>query len=292
MNAVMEQNITVRECLQNGIRFLKARRVPEARISAEYLLAYLLKQPRVFLYVESSAQLGPELQDEYQRLLDRRARRVPVQYLVGTVPFRNTTLHVGPGCLIPRPETEILADVVLRTLGPEPIRVLDVGTGSGNIAVSLAVERPAWHVVATDVSRSALRYAEQNAIENGVENRVRFVHTDLWAHVQTDAFDGFISNPPYLNERELAALEPEVSFEPEEALWGSSDGLYFYRKMISGVREVLRPGGTVFLEVGFDQADPVSDLLRTGGFQRISAVRDYAGVKRVVSAQLKEVSRG
>jgi len=278
---------TVSTCLKKGIRFLESAGVPEAQISAEELLSHVLARPRFSLFLDSDIELDRQYESEFETLLAKRASRYPLQYLIRTIPFRNAVLEIGEGCLIPRPETEVLVDVVLRKLerSAQPLNLLDVGTGSGNIAISLAQERPQWLIMATEVSPEALRYAKMNAERNNVFDRVRFIQTDLWNGIE-DTFDAIISNPPYLTEHELRALQPEIEFEPDLALNGGSDGLLFFKRMIDNAHAILRKGGFLFFEVGMGQAEIISEILKLNDFNSIQISKDNSGIDRIVSARL------
>ena len=263
---------TIGQCLQEGVCFLKRRKVPEARISAEELLSFVLKRSRLSLYAESRVEVNSSLADEFERLLAKRATRYPLQYLLGTVPFQSVELDVGEGCPIPRPETELLVGRVLNSLGAVTSKLcaLDIGTGSGNIA--------------TDISYDVLQYAKRNAVKNRVSDQIHFVATDLWNGLESIRFDAVVSNPPYLNTRELGSVEREVHFEPRLAFDGKGNGLFFYERIASRAREVLKTGGAIFFEVGSRQAKSVSAILGRCGFQKIETIHDDAKIERIVSA--------
>ncbi len=278
---------TIFVCLKKGIKFLESAGVPEAQISAEELLSYVLARPRFSFYVDLGVEMEEQQKLEFETLLAKRASRYPLQYLMRTAHFRNAVLEVGEGCLIPRPETETLVDMVFRTLGrsTEPLNLLDVGAGSGNIAISLAQERPQWFITATEASPEALRYAKMNAERNGVSGRIRFIQTDLWNGIE-GSFDAIVSNPPYLTERELCELQPEIEFEPRLALNGGTDGLLFFKRMIYEAETILKKGGFFFFEVGANQAKIISEILKSNNFNSIQISKDDAGIDRIVSARL------
>lgn len=279
---------TVTSCLKRGVEFLASSGVPEPRISAETLLSYVLNRPRFSLYLAPDLTVEGKKWKWFEMLLEKRASRYPLQYLIGQVLFRNVTLEVGEGCLIPRPETETLVEAVLKTLDETStvMDVLDVGTGSGNIAVSLAQERSGWKITGTDMSLKALTYAQSNAQLNSVGNQVRLIKTDLWKDVQNEKFDIIVSNPPYLTSAELKSLQPEIVFEPLIALDGGADGLDFFMRIIQNAHTVLKPNGLVFFEVGLNQAEAVRTLFDANHFQNIRYFRDDLGIDRIVSAQL------
>jgi release factor glutamine methyltransferase len=282
----MSNNVAT--CLSRGVQYLKSHAVPEAQISAEELLSHLISCPKLSLHTKPQLLVESPIEVEYDRLLEKRAHRYPLQYLVEEVQFRHAKLLVGEGCLIPRPETEVLVDVMIQALKrDQPIHVLDVGTGSGNIAISLALERPEWKFTGTDISEDALQFARANAKQNGVKNRIRFVQTDLWEVLEKHSFDAVVSNPPYLTKQELKRLQPEVTFEPNVALDGGQGGLDYYKRIILKIGEVLKPGGRIFFEVGHQQAEAVSNLLQEASFCEIQITSDFAKIKRVVSARGK-----
>ena len=278
---------TVLKCLKRGTQFLKSAGVPEAALSAELLLSHLLQAPRFSLHLDSDRAVEGPLVEKFETLLGKRAGRYPIQYLVREVGFRNVSLEVGEGCLIPRPETETLVQVVLERIGniQEELNLLDIGTGSGNIAVSIAKERP-WKVTATDVSQKALYYGRKNADRNQVADQISFVETDLCKGLEFGRFDAIISNPPYLSHHELALLQPEVGFEPLLALRGGEDGLYFFRRIAAEAVLVLKKNGFIFFEVGIGQTEAVRKVLETHGFHSIEISKDDAGIDRIVSGVL------
>lgn len=280
---------TVSACLKKGIGFLESAGVPEAKISAEELLSHVLTQPRFSLLLGSGAEVKEHQKSEFETLLAKRAARYPLQYLMRTIPFRNAILEIGEGCLIPRPETEVLVDIILRKLErkAEQLNVLDIGTGSGNIAISLAQERPEWAIVATDVSNQALQYAKLNAERNNVSGRIRFVQTNLWGGIE-NSFDVIVSNPPYLTKDELDHLQPEIEFEPRLALDGGADGLLFFKKIIYCAKTILKKGGLLFFEVGAGQAEQISASLKLNHFDKIQIDKDDSGVDRIVSGCLAD----
>lgn len=285
----MESDVV--SCLKKGIEFLETHRVPEAQASAEILLAHVLERPRGLLWFEERTVRETE-ECEFLDLLDQRAKRYPLPYLLKSIPFRNTVLWVGEGCLIPRPETELLTELVLaKAPEPEaPIHILEVGTGSGNIAVSLAQERPAWQVTATDISERALGFAKVNAERNKVAAQIRLIAADLWSGIGNALFDALVSNPPYLSAEDRANMQAELRFEPPEALDGGEDGLLFYRRMVDQAPLILKQGGIVFFEVGRGQAQAVCRLLECRGFAEVKSASDYNGIERMVWGRL--VSHG
>lgn len=262
----------VADAILDGAAYLGSRGVEDARLEAEHLLAHLLGLPRLHLYLDLDRPLGPCEAERYQALLRRRRAREPLQYIVGSAPFRNLDLRVDPRVAIPRPETEYLLDVLMELVRrdgcPEgeaaPFEsVLEIGTGSGAIAISLATEGIARSVTATDISPEALAVAVGNARRAGARE-IEFLAGDSLAPVSQGKFDLVISNPPYLTRAEWLTAQPEVrEWEPRVAMHGGGDGLDVVRSVAAGVGGVLRPGGWFGLEVGSGQVEAVAALLRS-----------------------------
>ncbi|HOU28395.1 MAG TPA: peptide chain release factor N(5)-glutamine methyltransferase [Thermoleophilia bacterium] len=266
------------------------------RLDAELLLAEALGVGRAELFRDPARVPTHEEAATFEGLLRRRLAHEPVAYILGRRAFRTIELEVTPEVLIPRPETETLVDVALEALramplagpGPEdePL-ALDVGTGSGCVALALAAEDPFVRVVATDVEPAALAVARRNAARLGLARRVEFVLSDLFADVGERPFDLVVSNPPYIPADEYAALEPNVrEYEPRRALHGGADGLDLYRRLVPGAALLLRPGGVLALEVGVGQAGAVVDIVGAAGAYEPPGLRhDLSGVPRVVHAR-------
>jgi release factor glutamine methyltransferase len=254
-----------------------------ARRDAELLLMRLLGCDRVYLLTHPETQLTAEQAGVYDAWLTRRARHEPIQYIVGEQEFFGLKFRVTPDVLIPRPETEHLVEAALaRTDREVPVRIADVGTGSGAIAVALAHALPRAEVTALDISATALAVAQQNAESHGVNDRVRFVKSDLLAVVAGDRFDMIVSNPPYVAEGE--ELERQVrDYEPGSALFAGPGGLDVYRRMIPQAQAALRPGGWLLMEIGHGQCDALAQML--AGWEDVSFVGDLQGIPRVACAQ-------
>jgi len=232
------------------------------------------------------------------KLFARRAAREPLQYLLGSQEFCGLDFLVDRSVLIPRPETELLVEQVIQhNLRARPLIIADIGTGSGCIAVALARALPTAVLYATDRSPAALRIAEQNATRHGVKDRVRFVVGDLLEPLRAHRLEGkvaaVVSNPPYIPDRELFELQPEVRiFEPRLALAGGGDGLEFHRRLLSDAAEFLTPGGLLVFEVGQGQAGQLSEIaVAQGGYAQADLVRDAAGIDRVVCFERKDIAK-
>ncbi len=278
--------------LAKSAKYLKDKGSASPRLDAELLLAEVMSLSRIELYTNFEQPLTAAEVDRYRELIMRRGRSEPVAYILGRAYFRNLTLAVSRAVLIPRPETEHVVDAALFFLmerdWPEPPRVLDVGTGSGAIAISVAAGLPGIGLTATDASGEALELAAGNARVTGVADRVTFVRSDLFEALEpVDTFDLIISNPPYVAEAEWADLPRDVSgYEPREALLGGADGLDFYRRLAVEAPRFLKPRGGLVLEIGYTQADAVREMLAAGGmFRGIGVTQDYAGHDRVVTAE-------
>jgi release factor glutamine methyltransferase len=271
--------------------YLGRRGVASGRLDAEHLLAHIVGTSRLQLYLDFERPLTQDELDGFRPLLKRRAAREPLQYILGRQPFRELDLEVTPDVLIPRPETEALVGEVLAWAGARrrpDLTALDVGTGSGAIALSLAIEGTFASVLATDVAEPALEVARRNRAGSGLDDRVELRHGRLFEPlVPGERFDVVVSNPPYVAESEAATLEPEVAeWEPRLALFAGADGLDVLRGLVSGAGDALRPGGLLALEVGAGQAVAVARLAEEAGrYAGISIRRDYAGKERFVLAE-------
>jgi release factor glutamine methyltransferase len=271
-----------REALDSAIDALRAAGVDDPRLDAELLLAEATGWSRAAVVADQTAVVPPAAGRRFGELVRRRLRREPVAYILGRKGFRNLELAVDRRVLVPRPETELLVELALE-VGPES--VLDVGTGSGAIALAIADELPACAVTAADTSPAALEVARANAEQLGLADRVRFIESTL---PEDERFDLVLANLPYVAEREWPSLQPEVTqWEPREALLAGPDGLGAYRSFIPGCgRALIRHPGqsstTLAVEVGEGQAPAVAELFREAGFGQIEVRRDLAGIERVV----------
>jgi release factor glutamine methyltransferase len=279
--------------LELAAKFLAGRGAASARLDAELLLAMVLATDRVGVYLRFDRPLGRVEVDAYRALIRRRGEGEPVAHLTGSREFWSRPFTVTPDVLVPRPETELLVERALALPGgrDRPLRILDLGTGSGAIAVTLAAELPAAEVTAVDVSPAALLVAERNAIAAGVAARVRLVASDWTAALDPEArFDLVVSNPPYVPSAEIAGLAPEVQREPRLALDGGVDGLDAYRRLVAEAARVVLPGGTLLCEVGAGQAPAVEALLAAAGFTAVGSFADLAGIARVVGGSAAPVA--
>ena len=276
--------MTVGEALAHGTNVLAEAGIDTARLEAELLLAKACDDcARALLYMELRRELTAEAEAAYEELLTRRAQREPLAYILGHWGFRRLTLKTDKRALIPRPETEIVVERALRHLhGLEEPAVLDVGTGTGAIALAIADEHPQARVTAIDASEDALALARENFDLLDLDGRVRLVEHDLTEGLGRDEFDLVVSNPPYIEPEDLETLQPEVrDWEPRIALvaHGATEAV------ARAATEALRPGGWIVLEIAENQAARVADLLRDLGYQRLTVSPDMAGRDRVIEAE-------
>jgi release factor glutamine methyltransferase len=277
------------ERLKSAILFLTARGVPSPRMNAELLLMFTLGCDRAYLYGHRERELTSEELSAYERALAERAQGVPAQYITGHQEFWGLDLIVSPAVLIPRPETEHVVETALDLLGvaaprTATVRVVDVGTGSGCIALALAKELPEVEIHATERSKSALEVAQVNAARHQLEKRIQFHETDLLRGLPQSHFDLVVSNPPYVGEREEDAVQLEVRrFEPREAVFAGPNGTEVIARLVEGAAEVLRPGGCLAVEISGTIAAEARELVR--GWQNVRVRPDLQSIPRVLSAR-------
>jgi release factor glutamine methyltransferase len=285
----------VRGTLAQGVARLESARVASAQLAAELLLLHLLGRDRAWLYAHPEHVLSSDEFAQYDDLLRRRAEGVPVQYLTGRQEFWGLEFEVNPSVLIPRPETEHLIEVALDRLAErrsEPLRIADVGTGSGCIAVALAREFSTAQITATDISPAALEVAQRNAVRHGVQDRIDTVLTNLLQSFFTASesprpmFDLIVSNPPYVGSAGQSHLQREVvEHEPHLALFAGEQGLDIYPELFAQAAKLLRPGGLLIVEIGYGQAGSVAALIAADtGWTGMCVTNDLAGIPRVLAA--------
>jgi len=281
--------MTVLEGIQKSAEFLAKKEVDSPRLQAELLLAHVLKLPRMKLYLNFERALTEPETDSFRELVRRRAQREPLQHITGSTSFCGFEIAVNRHVLVPRPETEILAELgwtFLSTLNSQSPTALDFGTGSGCIAIALAAKIPAANVTALDVSAGALDIARQNATKNNVAERIEFIQGDGFnALPQREQFELIISNPPYIPTAEIATLDPEVrDFDPRGALDGGVDGLDFYRRLAAEARPFLKPGGEIMLEFGDGQGEAIGEIFTRQNWIVEALREDYTQRQRILIA--------
>jgi len=304
--------VTVLEAIQKSADFLAKKGVESPRLQTELLLAHLLKLPRMNLYLNFERALTPAEVDALRELVKRRGQREPLQHIIGSASFCGLEIAVNRHALVPRAETELLAEHgwnFLVTRHSSPVTALDFGTGTGCIAIVLAVKCSAAKIMATDVSADALALARENAARNGVVERIEFSQGDGFAALQNVGqasslspseenpdtgempvlrFDLIISNPPYVPSAEIATLQPEVrDFDPRSALDGGPDGLGFYRLFASQAPAFLKPGGKIMLEFGDGQVEAIRQIFENEKWIVEAVKEDYSDRPRILIATIK-----
>ena len=275
-----------RDLYSQGIEKLSSENIPDAKVDARILLEYACKTDRNALFLQGDMEVANEDEKTYFELLSKRIMHIPLQYLTGEQDFMGLTFKVKESVLIPRQDTECLVEIVLKHLH-DGMRILDMCTGSGCILISLLHYSNDCVGVGVDLSEKALAVARDNAkrlSNNGISDKmnVNFIHSDLFENID-GKFDIIVSNPPYIKTEVIKGLMPEVKdYEPMMALDGMEDGLYFYRKIIKSAKEHLSRGGQLFFEIGHDQGQEVSDLMRKEGYTCVEVEKDLAGLDRVV----------
>lgn len=276
---------TIGSLLKWTQQYFSTKGVESPRLDAEVLLSHILQKERIYLYVHFDEPLeGAELA-RFREMIKQRVQRVPVAYIIGEREFMGLPFKVSSAVLVPRPDTEILVEAVMKRLEEKTAPVFaDIGTGSGAIVLSILKNIESAQAAAVDISVEALAIAKENAERLELSERVTFFQGDLYEPVQGRIFDAIVSNPPYIPNADIAELEPEVrEYEPYGALAGGVDGLDFYRKLVNEGAELLHPGGFIAFEVGIHQAQAVAALAQgRAEFGKTEIVKDYAGIDRVV----------
>ena len=273
---------TIGKILNWTKQYFEEKGVDSPRLDAEVLLSHILKCDRIHLYVNFDRPLVGEELSSFRQMVKARAQRMPVAYIFGEKEFMGHSFRVTPDVLIPRPDTEILVEEAIRLLAEkEAPSIVDIGTGSGAILLSVLKGTEGSTGVAVDLSPAALAVAKSNGERLGLADRAEFRLGDLYAPVD-GLFDAILSNPPYIPVRDMEGLSPEVKQEPEMALVGGEDGLDFYRRLIDEAPEYLKEDGIILFEVGIHQAQDVAELGKRRGFSAQRILPDYAGIDRVV----------
>ncbi|HEV2289199.1 MAG TPA: peptide chain release factor N(5)-glutamine methyltransferase [Candidatus Acidoferrales bacterium] len=298
-NAKIDATLTVRSALRDGIAQLQHANTPSYALAAELLLIHAIGQNRTWIYAHPEEPLAAETARRFFELVAQRGRGVPTQYLTGKQEFWGIEFKVTPAVLIPRPETEHVIEVAIERIGErrkaERLRVADIGTGSGCIAIALAQELPHAEIIATDISAAALEVARQNAARHGTAERIRFLKCKLLdaiireAHEKGDdarLFDLIVSNPPYVARDEESQLPTDVrEHEPARALFGGASGTEIYAPLVAQAAELLRSGGLLVAEIGYGQAERVRALFDDTVWSGVRVTNDLAGIPRVLSAE-------
>jgi release factor glutamine methyltransferase len=289
IDPVPPQLWTIMSLLEWASGYLARRGFDEARLHVELMLAHILNLKRLDLYLQFDRPLTPEERGAFRALFERRLKHEPLQYILGHTEFMGLSLAVDRSVLIPRPETELLVEravEIFKAHGPRPAEVLEIGTGSGNIAVALGMMLPGVAIVSIDISADALKIAAANVARHDLAN-VTLVQGDVFGDFLSGrTFDLLLSNPPYVSREEFLALDPEVrEHEPPSAVTDNADGM----KVISRIATIaplrLRPGGVLLMELGYGQSERVCDLLASSGMVSVELIADFAHIPRVVQAR-------
>ena len=282
-----ENGATISETLQAASESLRAASVPNDLLDAQTLLAEALGEDRTYLIINFNRQLPEDLLSKFRAMVNRRAAGEPLQYITGRQEFFGLDFEVTPDVLIPRPETELIVEETIRIVQQYGIvrpMIVDVGAGSGAIAVALARELGAARVIASDISEAALRVARRNAARHSLGDRVDFVASDLLdAFAEEDFSDFILSNPPYVSEEEMPSLQREVrDWEPRLALTDSNDGLSFYRRLLRDAPSRLKPGGHLICEMGYTQSEKISTMIDRRIWGDVRLLDDLQGIPRTI----------
>ena len=280
--------MTIKETLRKGIIELKINNIQEPSLKARLLLQYILNKPRQYLIIYDNKQLTLRQEVNFFKGIKKLVKGMPLQHITHSQEFMKMTFYVNEDVLIPRPDTEILVEEVIKIAKRiNAKKILDLCTGSGAIAVSLAKYIENSQITAVDISTKAISVAKLNAKNNNVENQITFVESDLFKELPKEKYDIIVSNPPYIKKEIIKSLDKEVQNEPKIALDGGDDGLDFYRKIISNADEFLKFTGYVCLEIGYDQKDDVLELFESKGkYVEATCKKDLFDNDRVVIARL------
>lgn len=287
-------SLTLDLLLAEGVKVLAEAGIEEATLDARYLLFEVFHTDMTHFLLDRGRVISEDDQvleqvKQYRLMIEKRSQRIPLQHITGSREFMGLEFYVNEHVLIPRQDTETLVELILKDYkGRNPV-ILDMCTGSGCIAISLSKIGGFDDVTAVDLSKEALKVAKRNADVLLGPGRITLIESDLFQAIELKSrFDIIVSNPPYIPTEIIKELQPEVrNFEPMLALDGREDGLFFYRQLVSEGRRFLNPGGSIYFEIGYDQAESVSALLEDAGFAEIRVVKDAAGLDRVVCAVLK-----
>ena len=287
--------MTTLELYHDAVRRLAATGIMDPKVEAVLLLRHFLGCRRADIFLNGSQPVADSVREEVERALSRRLDREPLAYILGEQEFYGRAFAVSPEVLIPRSETELLLDralLAVRAMGKRLPRILDLGTGSGIIAITLALELPTAFVVALDLSVRALRIAQANSIRHQVTDRVHFLNADWGTSLRARCdFDLLVANPPYVAKEIAATLQPELAAEPALALYGGADGRTEIDRIMVDAARLVRPGGLLLMEIGFDQGEYVVAAMNClGQFDHVEVHADYAGLPRILQARRRQCS--
>ena len=277
---------TISSLLNWTVNYFKSKNIQSARLDAEVLLSHVLRQERIYLYVHFDEPMEQNELNKFREYVKKRAQHVPIAYIIGEREFMGLPFKVTKDTLIPRPDTEILVENVLNNVDKDKeIEIVDIGTGSGAIILSLLVNLPKAQGKTVDISSKAIEVAKENAVNLQVNDRCEFFVGDLFAPLNNNKFDVIVSNPPYIPKKDIATLEDDVKeYEPVSALTDGGDGLSYYRRLLSEGKAYIKENGFIALEIGIYQSNDVKQIAMDNGWKNIKIIKDYAGIDRVVLA--------
>ena len=273
------KNWKILEILKWTTGFFKEKQIINPRLNAEYIISHVLGCKRFDLYVRFEEIVSLENREKIKKMVIERAKSKPLQYVIGETEFYGHRFFVNESVLIPRPETEYLVEKIITEIDSYNT-ILDIGSGSGAIAITLKKELPYLSITAVDISASALKIATENAKLNQVE--IEFIESDIFSKLNTK-FDIIVSNPPYIPQKEYEALDKEIlEYEPKLALLADDDGLYFYRRILSEAKLYLNVNGKIYFEIGYNQSDRIKKIAENNGFTEIETLKDLNGFDRIM----------
>lgn len=278
--------LTVLDSIKLSTEYFEKKGIESPRLNAELLLADILNCKRLDLYLKYDQPLTEDEINKYREYIARRAKREPLQYIIGKVDFFGLELKVNQSVLIPRPETEILVETIInKEKNKDSLLILDIGTGSGNISIALAKNLFQSKIVAVDVSSEALKVAEENAIKHNVINQIELVRKNIFedTNFYDLKFDIIVSNPPYVSINDYQSLQEEIiHYEPQIAITDNDDGLKFYKIISEIANKNLKTGGRIYLEIGAGKSEQIKNILTSSGFDNIQFVKDYQQINRII----------
>ncbi|WP_293986921.1 peptide chain release factor N(5)-glutamine methyltransferase [uncultured Megasphaera sp.] len=280
---------TIGALLQWTQQFFAGKGIDSPRLDAEILLAHVLHKERIYLYAHYDEPMNPQELTAYRELVKKRAKRYSVAHILGTQPFMGLDFKVNEDVLIPRPETEMLVESVVAAAEGTAPSIVDIGTGSGAIVLSLLHYLPQAKGIGVDISPKALAIAAENGKALGLDGRVTWIESDLFTNVPQGPYDWIVSNPPYLTQHDMEELQPEVRHDPALALYGGDDGLDIYRRLAKESPAFVKRGGHCIVEIGAGQTQDVSAIFTAdGAYEHEKTVKDYGGIERVLLFTRKE----
>ncbi|WP_370850767.1 peptide chain release factor N(5)-glutamine methyltransferase [Megasphaera sp.] len=280
---------TIGALLQWTQQFFAGKGIDSPRLDAEILLAHVLHKERIYLYAHYDEPMNPQELAAYRELVKKRAHRYSVAHILGTQPFMGLDFKVNEDVLIPRPETEMLVESVVAAAEGTAPSIVDIGTGSGAIILSLLHYLPQAKGIGVDISPKALAIAAENGKALGLDGRVTWIESDLFTNVPQGPYDWIVSNPPYLTQHDMEELQPEVRHDPALALYGGADGLDIYRRLAKESPAFVKRGGHCIVEIGAGQTQDVSAIFTAdGAYEHEKTVKDYGGIERVLLFTRKE----